>query len=137
MKTASISTPEIKKARAITKSTDIRDFILAADRIQQGLFRDGFSEEATLGFLVHLASELTDLQARAKRIPAGKLQLQAKLDYVEKFRMKMSQSSPKEAADWIEGINRGTLEDWKEIWYEIRNEIDWTRMTQDLPDWCR
>lgn len=64
------------------------------------------------------------------------MSLNTKLYYIEKYRSRMSDSLPSVAAGWIEGINAGTPEDWNEIWYEIRNEIDWVSKDSGiLPTW--
>ena len=68
------------------------------------------------------------------------MSLETKLYYIEKFRMKMTNCLPSTAAGWIEGINAGTTEDWNEIWYEVRNEIDWVKKDvprTSLPAWTR
>ena len=80
------------------------------------------------------------LQAETSNSLRTPMSLQTKLNYIEKFRMKMTDSLPSVAAWWIDGINAGTPEDLNEIWYEIRNEIDWTakdpsRERGDMPAW--
>lgn len=71
-----------------------------------------------------------------------KMTLQEKNFYIEKFRMKMADSLPSVAAEWIDGINKGTQDDLRDIYYEVRNDIDWTspdpqRMSGDMPVWTR
>jgi hypothetical protein len=70
----------------------------------------------------------------------ARMSLNTKLYYIEKFRSKMTDSLPSVAAWWIDGINAGTPDDLNEIWYEVRNEIDWvakdpSRERGDMPTW--
>lgn len=62
--------------------------------------------------------------------------------YAEKFEMKMAGSLPSTAAWWIDGINRGTEEDMREIFSQARSSMDWTsrdrqREHGDMPTWYR
>jgi len=71
-----------------------------------------------------------------------RLSLTEKNFYIGKFRMKMAGCLPSVAAEWIDGINKGTQDDLRDIYYEVRNDIDWTspdpqRMSGDMPVWTR
>lgn len=70
------------------------------------------------------------------------MSLQEKNYYINKFRMKMTGCLPSVAAEWIDGINKGTMSDMRDIYYEVRNDIDWTspdpqRAKGDMPVWTR
>jgi hypothetical protein len=71
-----------------------------------------------------------------------KMRLQEKNFYIEKFRMKMAGSLPSVAAEWIDGINKGTREQLAKIFMTVRNDIDWTspdpqREKGIMPVWYR
>lgn len=62
--------------------------------------------------------------------------------YINKFQMKMSGCIPSVAAEWIDGINKGTQEQLVEIFRTVRNEMDWTsfdgaRKKGDMPVWFK
>lgn len=119
--------------------------------IQDDLVRDGFEDDEIEAFIAHLAHKAiqantainTAMKAREEKRKAGsRMSLTEKLWYIEKFQMKMKGSLPSTAAGWIEGINKGTVQDWIEIWYEIRNDIDWVSRDQErengnMPEWTK
>ena len=54
----------------------------------------------------------------------------------------MAGSLPSTAAWWIDGINKGTEEDMREIFSQARSSMDWTsrdrqREHGDMPTWYR
>lgn len=136
MKNEKITPAGIGRATGLLGANNILALRHATQAIEITLKADGFQTEEIEGFIEMHVHRTLRVNQPAK-IELEKLSLQAKIDYAEKFQRKMSQSSPKEAADWIDGINRGTDEDKREIWYEIRNDIDWTKNSSDLPAWTK
>lgn len=62
--------------------------------------------------------------------------------YINKFQMKMAGCSASVAAEWIDGINKGTREQLAKIFMTVRNDIDWTspdpqREKGIMPVWYR
>lgn len=78
--------------------------------------------------------------SRNTRDYSQRMRVDEKFFYIEKFQRKMTNCLPSTAAWWIDGINRGTESDMSQIFFEIRNEIDWVspdprRERGDMPAW--